>query len=157
MIQTDDRDWSAYAGLGQAELAMENYLDARAALQKALEVNPAAGETIKAQLDLTDRVLALDPNARGLRAAARYQRSNELLQAEVMRFDRCQPGNTASDAARKALTNQPRGGALEDSADMNLALAEDLWKQEQKLCGTPHAPNPNDQAIERVLARLSRQ
>ena len=157
MVQTDDRDWNAYAGLGQAELAMENYLDARAALQKALEVNPAAGETIKAQLDLTDRVLALDPNARGLRAAARYQRSNELLQAEVMRFDRCQPGNTASDAARKALTNQPRGGALEDSADMNLALAEDLWKQEQKLCGTPHAPNPNDQAIERVLARLSRQ
>ena len=45
---------------------------------------------------------------------------------------------------------------------MNLSLAEDLWKQEQKLCGAPvnsaeRAPNPNDEAIERVLARLSRQ
>jgi hypothetical protein len=45
---------------------------------------------------------------------------------------------------------------------MNLALAEDLWKQEQKACGTlanstQQAPNPNDQAIERVLVRLSRQ
>jgi len=46
---------------------------------------------------------------------------------------------------------------LEDSADKNLALAEGLWKQEGKLCETPHALNPNDQAIERVLSRLSRQ
>jgi len=40
---------------------------------------------------------------------------------------------------------------------MDLALAEDLWKQEQKLCGAPHPSNPNDAAIERVLARLSKQ
>jgi chloride channel protein, CIC family len=156
MVQTDDRDADAYAGLGQAELAMENYQDARDAFQKALELNPA-DSTIKAQLDLSDRVLALDPNARGLRAAARYERSKELLQAEVMRFNQCQPGNTAADAARKALSNQPQRGELEDSADMNLALAEDLWRQEQKACGMTHAPNPNDQAIERVLARLSKQ
>jgi hypothetical protein len=36
---------------------------------------------------------------------------------------------------------------------MNLALAEELWKQEQKLCG---APNPND-AVRLVLGRLSKQ
>jgi chloride channel protein, CIC family len=161
MVQADDRDADAYAGLGQAELAMENYQDARDAFQKTVELNPA-DSTIKAQLDLSDRVLALDPNARGLRAAARYQRSKELLQAEVTRFNQCRPGNTAADAARKALANQPQHGELEDSADMNLALAEDLWKQEQKACGTlsnstQQAPNPNDQAIERVLVRLSRQ
>ena len=31
----------AYAGLGEAELAMENYQDARDAFQKALERNPS--------------------------------------------------------------------------------------------------------------------
>ena len=156
VVQTNDRDADAYAGLGEAELAMENYQDAGDAFHSALQLNPA-DDTIKTQLDLSDRVLALDPNARGLRAAARYERSKELLQAEVMRFGQCQAGSTAADAARKALTMQPRRTELEDSADKNLALAEGLWKQEGKLCGTPHALNPNDQAIERVLSRLSRQ
>jgi tetratricopeptide (TPR) repeat protein len=156
MVQTDDRDADAYAGLGQAELALENYQGARTALQKALQLNPA-DEASKTRLDLSDRVLALDPNARGLRVAERYERSKELLQAEVMRFDQCQPiakGADAAESARKALANHPSRGALEDSAEMNLMLAEDLWKQEQKLCGT--LPNGNE-AVERALARLSRQ
>jgi len=43
---------------------------------------------------------------------------------------------------------------LEDSADMNLVLAEDLWRQGRKLCGPmPDSNNP----IDRVLSRLSRQ
>jgi hypothetical protein len=112
----------------------------------------------KRQLDLIESVLALDPDARGLRVAERYQRSKKLLQAEVMRFDHCQAAHTASDQAadraRKALTIHPRANALEDSAVINLALAEDLWKQEQKLCGS--APHAND-ATERVLALLSKQ
>ena len=134
---------------------MENYQDARDAFQKALQLNPS-DEISKTQLELSDRVLALDPNARGLRAAARYERSKELLQAEVMRFDRCHPGSPAAEAARKVLTNQPPRNAMEDSADMNLALAEDLWKQEQKLCIPALTANAGD-AVERVLARLSRQ
>jgi CIC family chloride channel protein len=156
ITQMDDRDADAYAGLGEAELAMDNYQDARDAFQNAVQRNPADAAS-KMQLDLSDRVLALDPNARGLRAAARFDRSKELLQAEVKRFDACQPGAVASEQARKALTSQPRRRELDDAADMNLALAKDLWRQEQKLCGAPHAPNANDQAIERVLARLSRQ
>jgi tetratricopeptide (TPR) repeat protein len=161
MAQADHRDAAAYAGLGEAELAMENYQDARDAFQEALDRNPS-DQASKQRLELSERVLALDPNARGLRAADRYERSKKVLQAELMRFDQCQPGSKAADPARKVLTSYPRRGALEDSADMNLALAEDLWKQEQKMCGAflnspGHAPNPNDEAIERVLARLSRQ
>jgi len=151
VVRTDGRDAEGYAGLGQAELALENYPEARDALQKALAQNPA-DESSKKQLELIDRVLALDPNARGLRAAARYERSRELLQAEIMRFDQCQPGSKMADAARQALAGTPRRAELEDSADRNLALAEDLWKQGQKLCG---AGPPG--AIERVLARLARQ
>jgi tetratricopeptide (TPR) repeat protein len=158
VVRTDDRDGEAYAGLGQAELALENYPEARDALQRALARNPA-DESSKKQLGLIDRVLALDPNARGLRAAARYERSKELLQAEIMRFTECQPGSKVADAARQAVAGNPRRAEFEDSADKNLALAEDLWRQGGKLCGDrpTQAPNPNDEAIERVLARLSRQ
>jgi tetratricopeptide (TPR) repeat protein len=156
LARTDARNADAYQGLGEAELALDNYQEARDAFQKALDLNPTdpAG---KKQLDLSEQVLALDPDARGLRAAARYDRSKELLQAEIVRFDQCQPGSNMADEAKKAVATNPSRGGLEDAADMNLMLAEDLWRQIQKVCGSPHAPNPNDEAIERVLARLSRQ
>ena len=37
VVRTDDRDADAYAGLGEAELALENYQEARDAFQKALQ------------------------------------------------------------------------------------------------------------------------
>ena len=153
LAATDDRDPDAYSGLGQAELALENYSEARDAFQKALDRNPS-DQASKNGLQLSQQVLTLDPNARGLRAAARYERSKQLLEAEIMRFNRCQPRSKAADEAKLAIANRPRRGDLEDSADMNLALAEDLWKQEQKLCGP--SPAGND-AIKRVLGRLARQ
>ena len=152
VVRTDDRDADGYAGLGEAELALENYPEARDAFQKALDRNPS-DEASKKRLALSEQVLTLDPNARGLRATARYERSKALLQAEIMRFDQCQPGSK-TDRAKQAIAGRPRRGELDDSADMNLALAEDLWKQGQKVCGP--SPNSND-AVERVLGRLSRQ
>jgi tetratricopeptide (TPR) repeat protein/CBS domain-containing protein len=154
VVRMDDRDATAYAGLGEAELALENYQDARDAFQKALERNPA-DQASKQRLELSRQVLALDPNARGLRAAARYQRSKELLQAALARLNACPAASQSGDAARKALLSQPRRGALEDAAETNLDLAEGLWKQEQ-LCHPASATNAGD-AVERVLSRLSRQ
>jgi tetratricopeptide (TPR) repeat protein len=159
VIKADDRDASAFAGLGEADLALENYQDARNAFEKAVERNPS-DEASKKGLALSERILALDPDARGLRVAARYERSKELLRAEVMQFEHCQPGSNATDAAKKALGSRPSRGALEDSAEMNLSLAEDLWKQGQKVCGTSlnsGANLNNYDAINRLLARLSRQ
>jgi tetratricopeptide (TPR) repeat protein len=152
-LKTDDRNAVAYAGLGTAELGIEDYQAARDAFQKALQWNPS-DQVSQKQLNLIEGVLALDPDARGLRAAERFRRSKELLLAEVTRFDRCQPGNKATDPARKALAAHPRRAALDDTAEMNLTLAEDLWRQEQKFCGP--ARDPSD-ATERVLSRLSRQ
>jgi len=153
LLKTDDRNAEAYAGLGTAELALEDYPSARDAFQKALRWNPSDQASQK-QLNLIESVLALDPDARGLRASERYERSKELLMAEITRFDHCQPGSKATDPARKALAAHPRRAGLDDVAEMNLTLAKNLWSQEQKLCGS--ALNPND-ATARVLSRLSRQ
>lgn len=156
ITRADTRNAQAYAGLGRAELALENYYEARQAFQKAVELN-AADQASQMQLALIDRVVALDPNARGLRAAARYERSKELLEAEILRFEACQPGTPATDPAKKAVALHPRPNQLEDSADHNLALAEDLWKQGQKSCTASTASDTNAQAVDRVLARLSAQ
>ena len=151
LVKADDRNAAAYAALGAAELSLERYQEARDAFQNAVQRNPL-DESSKKQLDLTQRVLALDPDARGLAAATRYQRSKQLLQAEIAQFDRCQPGNKATDPARKALTSHPRRRALDDATGHNLSLAKDLWTQEQKLCGV----SPHPDAVSRVLARLSK-
>jgi tetratricopeptide (TPR) repeat protein len=151
-LKTDDRNAEAYAGLGSAQLALENYQDARAAFQKALALNPS-DQTAQKQLDLVEKVLALDPNARGLRMAARYQRSKEVLEAEIARLEQCHAADSAAlDPAREALNDRPRRDELDDSADRNLRLAVDLWKRESKLCATPNAPD----AVDRVLSRLSK-
>ena len=155
VVRSGPPDASAYAGLGQAELALENYQESRDAFQKALQRNPS-DETSKKLLALSQRVLALDPDARGLRAAARYERSRELLQAEMMRIDQCQPGNKVADPARQAVADHPRRGDLEDAADKNLALAENLWKQERTLCIGRGVQPANGEAVDRVLARLSK-
>ena len=154
VVQTDAKNADAYAGLGQAELAMDNYQDARAAFARAIELKP--DEESRRQLELTQQVLDLDPNARGLRAAGRYERSVELLQTEIMRLSQCQPANPALAEANKALASHPRRMDLEDAADRDLMLAEGLWKEEKTVCGG-RAATAEDEAIDRVLTRLSTQ
>jgi Flp pilus assembly protein TadD len=57
-------------------------------------------------------------------------------------------------AARKALAHRPRRGEIDDAIDMNLDLAVRLWKSAKNLCPSQQQ---KDEALDRVLARLSRQ
>jgi chloride channel protein, CIC family len=154
ILRTDSANANAYSGLGRADLALESYQNARDAFQKAVELNPSDSAS-KNQLSLCQQVLALDPDARGLRVAARYDRSKQLLEAVIMRFEQCQPGNPGADAAKQALSTRPRGN-LEDLADRNLTLAEGLWDQEEKSCKPASAGNAGD-AVGLVLARLTKR
>jgi hypothetical protein len=60
----------------------------------------------------------------------------------------------AVDQARKALAQRPRRGEIDDAIDMNLDLAVRLWKSAKNLCPSQQQ---KDEALDRVLARLSRQ
>ena len=159
-INSDPRNATAYAGLGQAELAMEHYPEARDAFAKAVALD-AADQTSKKGLALSESVLALDPNAPGLKPEDRLERSKLLLAAAVASFNRCQPTAQTPEAAMQALAGQnlpkrPRRGDLEDAAEMDVALAGDLWSQTQKKCRAQPAPDPQEEAAERALTRLSR-
>ena len=154
IAQSSPADADAWSGLGTAELALEDYTAARNAFRNALRVDPLDAASRK-QLETSERVLALDPDARGIRAAERYRRSQALLQGALQMIDQCAAGGgdaQLSDRARKALAAHPRAAQMDDATDANLTLATELWKERRQACPT-YAPA--DEGLERVLARLS--
>jgi tetratricopeptide (TPR) repeat protein len=155
VLRANNRDAQSWASLGMAELAQEDYVASRTAFRNAARFDPNDEESRK-RLELIDRILALDPNAAGVRAAGRYQRSVEILTGALQMSEQCQAiGNDpAVDQARKALAHQPRRGEIDDAIDMNLDLAMRLWKSARNLCPSQQQ---KDEALDRVLARLSRQ
>jgi len=163
VLRSDARDSEAYAGLGAADLADDDFGAARNDFRSALRWNPE-DEMSQKQLDFCSRAEALDPDAGKLRSAERNRRSIEILKEELAEVDAClitvsdrpskAPLSQMADAGRKALAKRPSRGDLDDTTDSNLSLALGLWRAKQTLCGL----NPGEaQPLDRVLAKLSRQ
>jgi tetratricopeptide (TPR) repeat protein len=162
-VRENNRDAEAYAGLGAAEFAEDQYAAAREAFRSALRLN-ASDEATQRELALCERILELDPTVRGLGPAERYRRSAALLEAALGRAEQClpkvsqaadaQPLRTWADTARQSLARQPARRAYDGAAESDLSLAEELWAASQKLCGTASG---FDAATDRVLAALSRK
>jgi CIC family chloride channel protein len=154
ILRTNPRDPRTWASLGTSELAQEDYVDARTAFRNAARFDPTDDQS-KKQLELTDRILALDPNAAGLRAAGRYQRSVEILTGALQMIEQCPAAgnNPAVDQARKDLAHRARRAEIDDATDMNLGLAVRLWKSTKTLCPSQQQ---KDEALDQVLARLAR-
>ena len=161
ILRANNHDPRTWASLGMAELAQEDYQAARTAFSNAVRFDPS-DEQSRRQLELVERILALDPNAAGLRALARYQRSVEILTGALKLAETClavsndpaasPDGNVAE--ARKALAHRARRREINDAIGMNLDLAVRLWKSGKNLCSGQWQ---KDEALDRVLARLSRQ
>ena len=154
ITQTDRNIAEAYAGLGTAALAEDDYTAARKAYREALRLDEANG-SYRRQLDLIDRVMDLDPDARGISAMERYRRSQELLEGALKRTENCAVNPVQAgklDEARTALAAHPSSGGRGDATEENLTLAVEVWKARPAGC----APPPDsDEALEKVLARLS--
>jgi tetratricopeptide (TPR) repeat protein len=151
-------DGDAYAGLGEAELELRNYTQARAAFQAALNLN--RGDTgLRKRLALTDEVLLLDPRARGLRVSERYRRSVLLLKRTQDLLSGCAgsaPRPKIADLigkADKALKSRIRPSGEGDALDANIDLSLELWKARGRKCGPV---NDSDQPLALVLAEMSR-
>lgn len=157
LIHANAGDAAAYAGLGDAELARNDYSGARDAFQKAARLDPS-NDSVQKQLQLVSRVLALDPQARGIRTPERYQRSDELLRDALMMAEACpqavQDNADLVATAQKSLAQHPSRRALDDATDDNLNTAVQLWKARQRFCAAQPA---SDEAAARVLARLAQE
>jgi Flp pilus assembly protein TadD len=162
VMNADPGDRDAFAGLGAAELALDDYVRARNAFQNALRLDPS-DEAARKGLELARRVLELDPNAQGIRASERYARAKELLEGAATMLNQClATGKDDPDlAANRELVNsaskavaQHLSRGLDDAAEDDLTLALQVWRARQKLCGSEAA---RDEAMRRILTRMARE
>jgi hypothetical protein len=137
--------------LGTAELAQGNYSQALDAFRQAVRMNPYDRESEK-QAGLCERVLALDPDLPGLRAAERNRRSKELLDGVIHMLAPCQTGSAELDAARKTLAARTPPSKLDDATQENVALAARLWKTRPAPCSSAGGV---DDATSRIVGRYA--
>ncbi len=150
---------SAYAGLGEAQYEQDNYRAAEDAFRNAVRLNPA-DEKSKDRLQVTEHILVLDPNLKGLLTSERYQRSLKLMTEVLGSLDECAatlkgspPKNVtqAADAARKVLMSRRRPQSYGDALETNLSLIEQLWKLRLEMCGPPATAE-----LVRLMPRLTK-
>jgi len=129
LVEKAPQDGDAYAGLGEAEFALDDYRSAEKAFKSALDRKPGDAELEK-RLELVSRIVSLDPNLRGLRAAEPYRRSQALMEAALGALAQCrltaqtpfpESATVMIDSARKLPLNRHRPSSCTDAAEVRLA------------------------------------
>jgi tetratricopeptide (TPR) repeat protein len=157
ILRKDRSDAEAWLGYGRAQMALLRLEEAREAAHTALRLNPgwdAAQELIK----LLESALALDPTARGLSLSQRYGRSRRLLEEALAAAQSCSAARSDAAASlgeriaagRRELLRGAR--ASEEVIRSIVTLAEQLWSEGKKVCGTNGKQNA---ALELALQRAA--
>jgi len=148
MLHKQPSDVDAHEGAGDAAFAMANYRTARSEFSTALRLAPE-NTSFHAKIELSERVLALDPTIRGLDAKERLRRSAVLMKAILDEVSHCV---AAPDPDLKALLERgqallkKRGASFEE----NLDLAEELGQNLKRQC-KPATDDP----LTLVLAKVA--
>ena len=155
VVRRDPSDADSYAGLGEAALALGNFHAARTDFLEAERLRPDDAR-LNARRALTDTVMALDPTARGIGAAARSARSQTLLARTLFAVNACAaPPPALADSARSLLAAPARRSAAntpdEAAGEAMLGVAVDLWSSRPPSCDRT---NP-DEALRLVQLRLT--
>jgi Tfp pilus assembly protein PilF len=134
LLRDDPHDADAYAGMGEAALALGNFSTARADFAEAVRLHPGNARIV-ARAAVADSVYAISPTVRGIGLDARDVRSRALLDAVTRRIDGCAGGwqSALADSAHATLartTSKPRMGNAESEA----SLAGDLWSARPAAC-----------------------
>jgi tetratricopeptide (TPR) repeat protein len=139
VLKRNPRDSAAFDGLAQANFMLGDYNAAHAAYQEALKLDPTDPPAMKGA-ELTDKLLSLDPRLRGLSAAERYRRTEEILGQALAERLQCSAASDADvQAAQAAVARKRRPASLSDTADADLTLARQLWAARLKTCAAGEA------------------
>lgn len=143
-------------GLGEAYLDSRDYIAARREFQRAAHLDPNDRDNLNL-LALSNSIIELDPDLPRLNAAARFHRSQLILERVLKNLTACSSGAPANDAlkqeadnANKLLASKPAD--FDQAAIQMQDTASQLWKDRTAFC--PSSP-PNDRALEAVLSRIS--
>ncbi len=150
LLRDDPRDADAYAGMGEAALALGNFHTARADYAEAARLRPENARIV-ARAAVADTVYAISPSVRGIGAAVRDARSRALLDAVSRRIDGCAGTWTSAfaDSAHATLARVAPKDAV-GSADAQASLAGELWNARPSTCRDAF----NDDALTIVLRHM---
>lgn len=162
-LALDPRNAAAARLAGQVAFRAANYRDAQKLLAQAGAEQPPLDAESADMLDLSARVLAHDPAARGLPARSRGSRLFADFQIARDRLARCQaspsagapPGSDqlAPIVQRVEAVGNLRETALQRDADLSdevLSLSFDIATLPTALCG---APTPDERALQLIADR----
>lgn len=147
-IQTGNSE--AQAGLGEAEFALAQYVEAQAALRKAMREGQN-NEEVRRAYEIVNEVLALDPVRQELSPIERYRRSLLLLEHSAALVSACHvesTPNTLLDEAKQAENERPHARDLESAIDANIHLAQEIYALKGNCA-------QSDQALARVFASIN--
>ena len=135
MVRRDARDADAYAGLGEAALALGNLNAARADFAEALRLRPNDADVAR-KLAVADSARSLDPTQRDIDSRERYVRSRALLERTVSSVGSCAQAAAPSlaDSAQSLLSAAPAAHREENVGKTMLAVAIDLWAARSPTC-----------------------
>jgi len=142
LVRSDNHDLAAWDGLGDAAFAAADYTQARQAYTSALDIDPT-DQHARQQLDLCDKILALNPNLPGLPRTERLARSRELVSKAAAALTRCGgtvPPESAAAARRSNVTE-------------NLDRAAALWAARPASCQV----SPAEEPLAHVMAAIGRR
>lgn len=146
-----------YVGLGEALLAQNDYERASRAFHQSLRLD-SRNTAAQQQAALCDEILSLDPLARRVSRAERFDRSRRLLAAVLESLDGCPAVRSSDEGAALVAAARREAGAVRRPRDLiaaterNVDTAEGLWGQEAARCG----PQPTGSVLARVMLQIRR-
>jgi len=154
LLRQNPRDADAYAGMGEAALALGNLQTARADLAQAVNLAPR-DSSLAARLAFADTLIALDPTARGIGAEDRYARARAVLERTAAAVTaRCGALPAAlNDSVTAELAQRVTPAQSSHAADAVLDLASTIWDVRSAACMNAWPP---DDVIALLHARLDR-
>ncbi len=135
-------DTTVWAGLGEAELKLGNFREARRAFERAGEAP---------RVEMADLLVGLDPTPRHLAAAEKYRRSLAILSMAKADLERVAPGSETGDAVPPDAV--PPKDVSNEAAEQVLAMAEGVWKRRLQAGGPVR---PDEEALRLTIEKLSK-
>jgi tetratricopeptide (TPR) repeat protein len=161
LVHQRPSDAFAWAGLGEADLALNDPAGALKGFREAVRLD-SENQMYRKRLQLVEQVMALDPVVGGLTVGERYRRSRKLMEAALGALDQCLAGKSGpvadelrdvADEARKILLQHGLPNSYLESTRKNVELARQLWGERLKFCGQPGAA---EDALSRAMAAVGR-
>jgi tetratricopeptide (TPR) repeat protein len=155
LIESNQDDFNAYVGLGEAEMAVGDYHDAMAAFLDANR-RSLGDRTVQEDIALLNAMASIDPTPRRLSSAEKFARSTQILRLTRDALNGCaktQESQRMVDNCDKVLAENVPPHVTNEMSEARLTLAEQLWQARIQLCGA--SSSEQEHALRLIMTKLA--